>query len=110
MCDHVLSFPSVKSPDTTDEDDKFGKYRWFGTKDKTRYIPFSMSLMFDQEKIFIEVQNQDFVDSEKIRLEIARFILESEKSPNQSEVIDTVKTQIGLSEKSDKGLIKTRRW
>ena len=73
LCDHVLSIHSGKGPDI-EEDDEFGKYRWFGTKDKTRYMPFSISLMFDPDKGFVEVKGPDVDDSEKIRILIAKLL------------------------------------
>jgi archaellum biogenesis ATPase FlaH len=96
LCDHVLSIHGLKQPNT-EEEDEFGKYRWFGTKDKTRYTPFSISLMFDPDKGFLEVKGPDAEDSGEIRLLIAKFLAENDRLPTQSEVIDTVTKELGLS-------------
>lgn len=95
LCDHVLSIQGAKGPDA-EEEDEFGKYRWFGTKDKTRYIPFSISLMFDPDKGFVAVKGPDIDDSEKIRLLIAKYLVDNDRLPMQSEVIEIVKKEIGL--------------
>lgn len=97
LCDHVLSIHSVKQPGTEEEDDSFGKYRWFGTKDKTRYKPFNISLMFEPEEGFIEIKGPDVEDSEKIRLWITELVVSDSRLPNQSEVIDNVVNKNGLS-------------
>ena len=95
LCDHVLSIHGIKGSD--DGDDEFGKYRWFGTKDKTRYKPYQMSLMFDPNHGFVEVKGPDIEDMEKIRREITKFIVDENKKPTQSEVIHTFANKNDLS-------------
>ncbi|KQC08229.1 MAG: hypothetical protein APR62_05195 [Smithella sp. SDB] len=97
LCDHVLSIHSIKRPDMEDEDDEFGKYRWFGTKDKTRYVPYHMSLMFDPDKGFVEVKGPDIDDSEKIKLVITKYIADNDRPPTQSEAIDTITRETEIS-------------
>jgi hypothetical protein len=104
LCDHVLNIHNVKRPELEDETDEFGRYRWFGTMDKTRYKPFSMSLMFDPDEGFVEVKGPDVDDSEKIRLMITKFITDNDRLPTQSEVIDTAKGT-GLSASRVKKLL-----
>ncbi|PKN11184.1 MAG: hypothetical protein CVU70_00065 [Deltaproteobacteria bacterium HGW-Deltaproteobacteria-5] len=97
LCDHVLSIHGSKGPDGGEDDDLFGKYRWFGTKDKTRYMPFHMSLMFDTDEIFVEVKGPDVEDSENIRLSITKLIVNNDRLPMQSEVVDAIVESTELS-------------
>lgn len=96
LSDQVLSLHRVDNSDSVEEEE-FGQFFYFGTKDKTRYEPFFMYLEFDADNIFIKVESPDTADSEGIRKILTEFIVANFRLPNQSEVIDIATQQLKVS-------------
>jgi hypothetical protein len=111
QCDHILAMYPVKSPgaevEVTDEDE--AKVYRLGTKDKTRFEPFSMFIEFDIEAgAFVLARDPDNDTLEKI----SRIIDRLTPNATQTAIVSEAKEQ-GLPEKKTRRLLHShegREW
>lgn len=103
QCDHILAMYPVKAPGTEKEvadEDEAKTYR-LGTKDKTRFEPFSMFIEFDEELCtFVPARDPDSDTLDKLKSIIAGL------APNatQSAIVGEAKER-GLPEKRIRRLL-----
>lgn len=101
MVDHVLGMYPVSQPgDETeiDEDDEEVPVYRFGTKDKTRYEPFTMYLQFNPEtKLFEKAPDP----AEKQLIDLRNLLIEMVSRPidglKQGDIITVAKDELDLS-------------
>ena len=96
LADHVLSLHKVRktNPEGSevdeDEDDHNCYYR-LGTKDKTRYEPFHIFMMFDRERGFIKA-----LDPDEETLQAIYELIEEKGTLNQKKLFDVIKEELDI--------------
>ncbi len=97
LADHVLSLHRVKKnniDEIIDDEETDECFYRFGTKDKTRYEPFHLFMVFDKEKGFRKALDPDTEDMEAIR-----EILAKRGSMNQTQLFDLARSVLEIASK-----------
>jgi hypothetical protein len=97
LCDHVLGLERVKeigSDQTIDNDEADLPLR-LGTREKTRFEPFSMYLTFDPSKGFRAALNPEIDILEQMRQYLLVYFKDY-NSPTKTQFIDLIKIEMSL--------------